>query len=154
MVGFQTSMVGSRHNQRLANSIGCFIRVLPIKATLNKSVTFCLLVNRVGEELAAGQHHATLPTSQMLEGKQSVCQATLSLVPLASQCCSGFAAQEVLREVRLAWILSTTDTVSETNEAGIHDNGTEPHAANLQSWEVHLLTHNAGLATWSIILQH
>ncbi len=104
VVGLQSPKIAKHHTQSLTNSIGCLTNLLPIKAVLNKSVTFCLLVNRVGEELAAGQHHAMLPTFQMVEGKQQVCQASLSLVPLASECCSGFAAQEVLRQVQLHYL--------------------------------------------------
>ena len=101
VVGFRNSKWPAHQAQISASAIGCLSNVLPMRAALNKSVTFCLLVNRVGEELREGQSHAMFPSHQMLEGTRAVCQASMSLAPLASQCSSGFAAKEVLRPVSM-----------------------------------------------------
>ena len=101
LVGLRSPKWADVQGPSLAACIGSLSNVLPIPAALNKSVTFCLLVNRVGAELAACQPHAMLPASQMAEDGQSVCQASMSLASLAIECCSGFAAKEVPRPVRV-----------------------------------------------------
>lgn len=103
VVGLRSSKWPAHQAQISASAIGCLSNLLPMRAALNKSVTFCLLVNRVGEELREGQTHAMLPSLQMLEGTRAVCQASMSLAPLASQCSSGFAAKEVLRPVSMRY---------------------------------------------------
>ena len=101
MVGLRSTKWPAHQAQISASAIGCLSNMLPMRAALNKSVTFCLLVNRVGEDLYEGQSHAMFPSFQMLESTRAVCQASMSLTPLASHCSSGFAAKEVLRPVSM-----------------------------------------------------
>ena len=105
MIGLRSVKWPAHQAQVSAKAIGCLSNLLPMRAALNKSVTFCLLVNRVGEELHESQSHAMFPSFQMLEGGMSICQATMSLAPLAAQCSSGFAAKEVPRPVSMHQIL-------------------------------------------------
>ena len=72
-----------------------------MQAALAKSATFGSLMKSMGQELLESQLHAAFPTSQMLNGSEDVCQATISLATLASQRCSGFSAEEVPQPVSL-----------------------------------------------------
>ena len=95
VVGLRSSKWPNCQTATTADSIGCLSNLLPIRAALNRSRSFHQLVNSAGKELQDSQRHAVFPSCQMLQDSMPVCQAAISLAPLASQCCSDFTAKEV-----------------------------------------------------------
>lgn len=102
VVGLRSSKWPLCQTPNLADSIGCLSNLLPMRVALSQSRSFHQLVNSAGKELHDSQRHAVFPSFQMVQDSTPVCQAAISLAPLASQCCPDFTAKEVPCPVSIA----------------------------------------------------